>query len=192
MRDEGICSPMVRGTQWWGGRWGMEIGGQDQKVLKEIERYKAREISLCQKLAVMILLFHLLSLFTSSSPSFCSLSDQLLLIKILTADLLGSPSSSPPRPPSLSLSPCFAPLPCRSLSSSSFEDVLLLTVATNNLNTLCSPWHLIFSATSRLYSSSLFPSPSSKVLYLLPRGISLSSHPLPLFIIGFLELCQEI
>lgn len=42
---------------------------------------------------------------TSSSPSFCSLSDQLLLIKILAANLPGSPSSSPPRPPSLSLPP---------------------------------------------------------------------------------------
>lgn len=41
---------------------------------------------------------------TSSSPSFCSLSDQLLLIKILAANLPGCPSSSPPRPPYLSLS----------------------------------------------------------------------------------------
>lgn len=46
-----------------------------------------------------------LPLPASSSPSFCSLSDQLLLIKILTADLPGSPSSSPPRPPSLALLP---------------------------------------------------------------------------------------
>lgn len=106
-----------------------------EKVLKEIERYKARELSLCQKLAVML---PSLSLLASPSPSFCSLSDQLPLIKILTAALPGSLSSSPPRPPSL----CFA---CHhvglSLCFFFFEDVVFLPLS---INTLFSPFLLIF------------------------------------------------
>lgn len=73
-----------------------------------------------------------------SSPSFCSLSDQLLLIKIFTAALWGSPSSSLPIPPSLSASPVAMSL------FFYFEDVLFLPVAINNLNTLFSPFLLIF------------------------------------------------
>lgn len=111
-----------------------------EKVLKEIERYKAREISLCQKLAVML---PSLSLLASPSPSFCSLSDQLPLIKILTAALPGSPSSSPPRPPSL----CFA---CHhvtlSLCSFSFQDMVFLPSSIQQLK------HLVFSFYSHLPS----------------------------------------
>lgn len=52
---------VVRGEKGGGegrGKGGGGVEGRDQKVLKEIESYKAREISLCQKLAVMLLLFH--------------------------------------------------------------------------------------------------------------------------------------
>lgn len=103
-----------------------------------------------------------LPLPTFSSPCFCSLSDQLLLIKILTAALRGSPSSSLPIPPSLSASPVamslFFLLWRRAVSACCHQQLkhLVFSFSSHLLSHLSTYFHLlsVFSFQTSIFASS--------------------------------------